>query len=429
MRTFKFLCIGMTVLMANLVLTSPSAADVLIVGHNKPFPQIKDAVNAAKDGDTILVYARLITYDGFTIDGKELCILAFEGYPIKAEGIVIKNLDPDQNVVICGLDVGGWYPAVEMIDNQGLIRMENCDLYGEDAANPSVDAGDAVKIGNCSGVTFLEGSIFGGNGAKDGFAEPGGDALVVTSGNVALYDIAVWAGRGGRGADGTPNGSPGGPGGCGCRIEEGTLFVAGSLWGGDGGHGGDGIGSGGIGGDGGDGGIGLYVSGPQVTVNTFDNCWYGGDGGKGGNGLGSNGQDGSDGLDIEVVSGATVNIIPCDHSHQFETYYVYQEYDFCNMMFIGKPGEHYGLLISCEPGYFYMPHWKGMLLIDPGAPFNFAYLGVIPSLGAVHPKFQIPYMGGGFEALTVYLQPLYDDGAGITTLGQGRSLTIVSDKY
>ncbi|MCA9002114.1 MAG: hypothetical protein KDB61_09335, partial [Planctomycetes bacterium] len=67
----KTLALGALAALASL---TTAHADVLHVGSNPgDFADIQSAINAASEGDTILVEPS--QYDGFTVDGKSLTII------------------------------------------------------------------------------------------------------------------------------------------------------------------------------------------------------------------------------------------------------------------------------------------------------------------------------------------------------------------
>lgn len=230
-------------------------AGVLIVGPGPgEFAEIQSAVDAAQDGDVVLVKGG--TYARVTIVNRGIEVAALvPGATVTIAGpLQVLQLAVGKTVVLDGLRATGITGPLEP-DGYGLlaafcagrIRVQGCAFQGADgnplagcAPSPFDWGWDGSRVSNCSDVAFTSCDFVGGRGA-DEFAPgscaggpatgpAGGNGLRVNASNVAVFRSAL---AGGRGGDAW---TIGGAGGHGARVNLGTLHLAGSgLNGADGG--------------------------------------------------------------------------------------------------------------------------------------------------------------------------------------------------
>jgi hypothetical protein len=236
------------VLIVSLLVLAPSAAaeGVRIVSANGElvFSEIQPAVDAAADGDVLLVAEG--SYSGFAIDGKALSLVALPGAVVDiAGGVAIRNLAAEQTALISGLNISGIAFAdaglLWLENNQGYVRVQDCSFVGGSIGwGPdcfAFDGGHGAAVRDCAGVAFLSCELIGTEGQwQDSYngncdAGKGGAGLYCERSNVALYDCELTGGQGGqakyqpgeggRGVDGTDSEVfasggwvHGGPGGC-----------------------------------------------------------------------------------------------------------------------------------------------------------------------------------------------------------------------
>jgi hypothetical protein len=219
-------------------------------GPGVHFVDLRNAVDAATDGDLILI--REGYYYGTLIDGKSLTLAAETGaYVQLTGGLWVRNLDAGDTVVAQGLL---FYSPFAFIaeHNEGEIVLDDCRLWGLTTlpAAPSLGA----RLTNCASVTFSGCSISASNKAA------GCHGIQAINSNVNLYASSVQGGAGGASASSVsvlPRA------GSGVYLSGGELLAVGSvLAGGDGSHGWH---QGPVCTSGGDGGHGLLTE-PNASV-------------------------------------------------------------------------------------------------------------------------------------------------------------------
>lgn len=238
-------------------LPSLAAGDVWVVdddgGAGVDFTDLQPAIDAAGEGDTILVKAGL--YGPFDIDAKSLVIVGERGELAEvATTVQVRNLAANQHVTLQGLGLTGLgFWAVNLVDNEGPVWLErlssprglvfglsatdssqvialDCQFTGESLAHglvatrSSVFAYDCLFFGSDAGVRldgstlYAAGSTFrgyDGEGCSVGhLGALGGDALMMVGASEAyLLDTDLEPGMGaiasppfacGDGPDGRP---------------------------------------------------------------------------------------------------------------------------------------------------------------------------------------------------------------------------------
>jgi hypothetical protein len=123
--------LGSILASAILVMTADRAvAEVHVVGTN--FPDIQSAVDAAQDGDAILVPGG--TFAGFTIQGKELTVVGIAGTQIQTQ-VVVRDIAYPRRVVLAGLTVDR--PTPPMLNPLTGIALRITDSTGH-VLNPEL---------------------------------------------------------------------------------------------------------------------------------------------------------------------------------------------------------------------------------------------------------------------------------------------------
>lgn len=263
---------------AAIVLTCGAAfaSDVLVVAQNAgpgvDFTSLQNAIDAAKDGDVVLV--KTFTGAGATIAAKSLTLVVDSGnVAALSTPLTIHDVAAGSSVVVRGFNVAGPQnsAAVVVANCAGTVWIEGCKLTAPHGATvPSA----TLFIADSTDVVLLRTTANGANAAA-GTGGIGAPALVATglTTRVSAYEATL---RGGD-ASSAPM-SHGVEGGDAMRFEGLEAFVGGcSLTGGKGS--GATIPFGGTGGAGGD---GLVV--PDVHVHRvwqWGNVLAGGAGGGG----------------------------------------------------------------------------------------------------------------------------------------------------
>jgi len=228
---FAFVWAGATALAGNVVIVN---------GDGTVFPDIQSAVNAASEGDVLIVGAGNLAGD-VTIDGKSLVLMPGPGATVIDfySTFTVKNLAANQSVSISDLVVHasnftyGSTFAVSITDDAGAVLFQGCSLSsggspgGSQIAPP---ANPTVRVVNSSRVSFTSCTLNGGTGGGGcGFNAPfiggaGGAALATSSSRVTLQGCQLHGGAGGRGT------SDCGMGGAGAHVDGGFLFATSTLF-------------------------------------------------------------------------------------------------------------------------------------------------------------------------------------------------------
>ena len=225
--------IGHSFLAAGL-LASSAFADVWVVdqasGPGADFGDIQLAVNAASDGDTIVVKDG--SYQMFAVDGKSLSIVA-DGDSVLANGgsifysvsaMEIRNLTADQEVVLRGLQTD---TGIGIRNCDGAVWLD--DLYVTGDVPCSSGGTTGAYIENSHKVTITNSELHGETNSDPWHQHLIADGVWAVSSTVQFYDCVIEGGWGED--DNTPL-----PGGAGLRIDDSTVTVVGcTIAGGPGG--------------------------------------------------------------------------------------------------------------------------------------------------------------------------------------------------
>jgi hypothetical protein len=217
------------------------AQQVWTVSPQGPLTTIQAAVNAAADGDLILVQSG--TYPPFDVQAKSLTLVGdpaaevflFAVFPPGIpfdRGIEVRNLAANQRVVVRGIDfriaVPDPLPTAEIANCSGAVLFEDCEIAG------SVGAG--VSVSNSNSVTFVRCLLRGGGPflpVGSSVFQPNAGVQVLAA-QVYLFDSAV---VGSQGKDWTLISQSTSVGGPGLVLKSGFVLAQGaSLQGGRGGQ-------------------------------------------------------------------------------------------------------------------------------------------------------------------------------------------------
>src|SRR5262245_21460407 len=166
--------------------------NVLIVG---PGERIQPAVQAAQDGDTILV--RGPQQHPFSVDiaGKALTLASDPPLEFDRFELTVRDLPAGKTVVLSGLNL--FAPLLQ--NNAGHVRLVRCTAYGSEAFYYFGDPG--LRVSNSSGSTALASSnVVGGRGycVFDLFGFDGIAGLDVSNALAAVFDSTITGGEGGE---------------------------------------------------------------------------------------------------------------------------------------------------------------------------------------------------------------------------------------
>jgi predicted outer membrane repeat protein len=409
------------------VLVAPAArgggARIVDAPALPPFYSLQDAVNAATDGDTILVATG--QYEPFTITNKSVSIVSVPGHVVFIDGTIrVNDLAAGRSVLLSGLEGRGKTqpnqsdPGLIVSSCQGHVRVEGCKLTGglggpKDFSETYGDGGHGVVLQASPQVVFSHCTLTGGTGngnlnCYDCTGGDGGFGVRVNLSAPAFYQCTLQGGHGG---------SVGGQGGNGGHaVWQGNTFVfaAGSeLRGGGGGRGDDFLA-----GVGGDGGNGLLVN-ATGTADLLDNTCVGGAAGTSGAGSAYNGHPGA-----PIGGSGTV------HQHVGEARSAAANrlwldgFDL-HVTVAGVPGDKVWLRVATRPAWWFQASLPGVHLVA-NAPVPMAPAGVIPASGSLSVTLPITDLVGQADRL-LYLQALGFDAFGDAWLGSPMH-TLVLDR-
>lgn len=353
---------------------APSGAD---------FTQIQPAVDAAAEGDLILVKPG--SYAPFTIVDRSLTVVAESPDTVQVLGTVqISGLSSGRRVALIDLSaVGSPGRALRLADNLGSVRVQGGTWTGA-AIAASQPISDALHVTACADVALVRCAIQGGAGLA-GFWHTGGSGVFARESSVSVHHATL---RGGKGSSNTSTtGADGGHGGSGMRLEGGFLYLcSATLEGGSGGHGGpsdlffDG-------GDGGSGGPGLALNGAPLQglsvpahAELLSLEASGGVGGAGGvdTGFGAAGQPGAPGQPISVLGNADTHAL-AGPPRRLITDGLWRPGTAETLTFLGQPGDRVYLVSSPTTDFTWKPAQQGVLLLG-GLP-ALKYLGELDATG------------------------------------------------
>ncbi|MFN0243155.1 MAG: hypothetical protein ACKVWV_09720 [Planctomycetota bacterium] len=390
------------------------------------FLRIQPAVNAASDGDTILV--KTGSYPGFEVIDKALTITAELAATVDVEGSArVFDLSASKTVVLAGLAcVGvsgeglneyGFYAE----DCAGSVRVERCTFLGADGTTGHRDGTDGARAVRCVDVAFSAIDSTGGRGLYaywEGGPPPdprgnGGMGLLVLDSTVSVFHATL------NGGDGVEPSSPsnyldsGGHGGDGLRVMSPTIpasattLIGSECTGGNGADGGpsDGL----LPSWGGDGGNGIRVESGLARV--LGALASGGVAGWGWLHFGMThfvATDGAHGLaragdpgDFEDIAGSARELTAGSPVREGET---------LDLTFTGVPGDRVTLLVGLDArAQEYLPAWHATRLVQaPGSKAkSIRPIGVIPASGTLDVSLPVFDLGYGALARTLHLQALF----------------------
>ncbi|MEM7309626.1 MAG: right-handed parallel beta-helix repeat-containing protein [Planctomycetota bacterium] len=368
------------------------------------FAQIQDAVDAASDGDAILV--RPGTYFGFDVVAKGLTIFAEELGTVElpdvfsSTAIEVSNLQPGQVVVIRGIEMRrvqdddlDTEATIALNDNLGFVLFEDCDVSstGSITIQP---AGRALRVRNSAGVAAVRCVLFGG--------------VYSLNSEVSLYESFL---VGPRGDDCSPPlvATPGRPA---MEIDEGRAFLAGCTL---------------IGGKGGDGyaftnccpaegDVALRLDAGAPTVHVLDTELNGG-------APGSEVDCGiPDAPPTEVVSGTVIDVPGTLGSGYVRALGV--EGELLRFVQEGELGALVFVGLSTQPLPLYFPP-LGLLLPNLLSAVDLPPVGPLGT-GPAYTDVPVPALPAGLTGLELYTQTYLLTPAGVGTLG-APSVSVLAD--
>jgi hypothetical protein len=438
-----------TVVFASLA-SLHASADVIVVDANGAgnFSQIQPAVDAAADGDTILI--RSGAYGTFVVSDKELTIVGDTGADVQITGAVrCRNLSDGktlvlENLIATGIVDGNLYTTsgLSLTNNRGHVRVEACEFSGliENQLCCSVSCGSSYPAPCNTGLRcesthdcvltacMITGGQRSASSTGPEYAGPGGPGIDAIASALTTYDSLVNGGNGHAGSLQCGSYGNGGSGGHGCYAFQSDLFFSNSgCQGGAGGQSGAAMSSF----DcvyGGDGGSGIYanLSGQHhaYLLTTSASGGPGGASGPGGcgpcSGSGSAGSPESGGNFIDVAGDARVMIVPTP----------VRELTSPELRFSGQPGDQVSLIVARHAQTAqYLPTWHGALVVEVTHPLLVINMGTIPASGSLHANLNLSDLGPGVQSRVYYLQSLFVDMHNHRHLGSPSCMVVLDSAF
>lgn len=416
----------------------PAAADVLVVdaGGGADFTDLPAAVAAAQSGDVLLVKTGL--YQGFTLAGNSLSVVADEGATVQInDSVEVSDVGGLERIVLAGLRVSGRETVSSSVDSSALrihnsgghLRVQGCTLTGGAGQDPACvfghlpesDGGAAALLTGSGKIIFTRCQLTGGDGGRQpfsfacfcNFGGVGGEGLDLHASQAALYDCTLLGGTGGE--------APlvGGDGGHGVRARLGSALFLGATsatggrgstaWDvvafqdGDGGHGAL-IESGAVG----------FLAGATLVGGLF----------RGGSSIAGNGQPGN-----PLENLGTVTSYPIDPP-RMQAPHVAREGGPLAFTVSGTPGSSIYVLRSHTPIYALIPNQTGLLGTPGVSDLAHAILGELPASGSASFLMAVEQLPRGVEHDTIYLQVVaYDPSVAHSVLGTPHALTVLDSGF
>ncbi len=420
----------LSILLLGLLSFHAPAQQVWVVddtaGTGADFFEPQSAINAASDGDTILVRAGFYNA-AFIIDGKSLTVAADAGAAAHVPGFRVRNLAAGQSVAVIGLTADlfanqSFTPGVEVVkitECAGPVLVQDCLLPGGTlfVVAPLLPT---VRIVNAAAVNFERCTLLGriDTPTLSSSVVLTAEALSSTGSQVQLAHCTVTGAAGHD--DVAPH--PASPGRQAVTLLGSRLILQGStITGGQGGNGGFSPSSQScsLGQRGGD---GIVFGDAASTAVQRASTVSGGAGGIGGVNpdLGSGCPAGADGAAFAGPGLATslpggsdpLDIVPA----------IVREGGAGTLVLHGTSGSSAWLLPGFGQSQLWLPAHAGVLL--PTATALIVPLGVVPASGEITLPYVAPVLPAGVTGVTLVLQSA-SVGAGPVLLGGGGALVII----
>ncbi len=435
-------------------------ADVLVVAPSgAPYFEIQHAVDAAHDGDVILVKTGV--YASFAVRNHTLTIVGETGADARVDGAIrVAGVGATNTLVLSRLHAVG--NALGTSTRHGLlvrhcagsIRVQDCVLEARPVTpgESGCVEGQGAWIENCADVVFsgcvLQGSAQAGPPQSVAPTyHDGGHGAYVTSSTLAVYTSTLSAGTAGLGygytLGCTPPPAPIGPAygdmgapGDGARVENSFLFACASSF--HGARGNDVYCGGGFCVCPSSGGNGIFHDAglPNGIVLGISAT-----GGQRGNTAPTGGSCGITTCHTQCCGAANP---PCTFdgasiagsvqtlggsARALGATALVREGASVTANFQGEPGDVVELEITDATGFEYLASARGVRFTRQPKPRRIAQVTTLGATGAATSTWTIPDLGPGTQARTLFLQATFTSTSGERTLSTPRVVVLLDSAF
>ncbi len=379
------------------------------------FLDIQPAVDAASDGDVILIRGRIgESYGGAIIANRSLTIAGqldnSTPFPTQLPPVVgpiwIQNLGSNQRVTLRGLFIGDaipsplpFQPNLTLTGCAGKVFVESVSMNRGLSTPTAVPVAPSLNVANSSRVTIVHSS---GTGSRGTAGAIGGQSAVLFNSIADLHYSQFLGGSGspvsGDGAGVIQHAAPGGE--AMLVLGSDVTAVASAFFGGSGGRGIEDAAMNCY--PSADGGPGIVVGFTAIKIGTLTEIDSSLFGGMGGGAPGVNCPAGQDGEEIVIAGSHTV--LPAD-AVEFLTNSPVREGETLQVKVRGTPGAFTFIFVGALVDPVLDPlAFDGLVHIS--TPILRKFVGKIPGAGELTRQFVINELGIGTDAVNVDMQAL-----------------------
>lgn len=434
-----------------------AAADVLVVAPSgAPYTEIQAAVDAASDGDVVLVRAG--TYASFAVRNQELVVAADSAGVVHVTGAIrVSGVGATRTVLLSGLRATGALSGVTSTNHgliarncAGALRVFGCELTGRPGGS-FVDIfcqeGQGAWIENCDDVVLADCDLRGTT-VPIGFGDSseGGHGLFAHTSTLAVYESTARGGEAGlidnpNACDPLPSytGYGWGFAGEGSRAESCFFFASRATIVGARGRdswcdngciscprpGANAL----VHDNGAMNGILLECTlTPGIGGTSYPSCTHG----ITANPCGPSCCPQAPTQPCtrpsgEATVGATTTLP--GFARRLAAPRVAREGELVSVSFHGRPCDSVQLLSSGRTQFQYLPALRGVRIVRRERPEPIALIGTIGPSGMLVQNWLVPDLGPGVRSRVVHVQALMSDSAGVTTLSSPVAIVLLDASY
>jgi hypothetical protein len=413
-------------LFATLPFVHAQTGNVLVVsspGSGAPFTSVQSAVDAALNGDLVLVQQMLVPQTA-VVDGKSVALVADDTAPSwvvpagASTALSIRNIPAAKSFVARGFIFGapGDDYAGQFVDVRDCAGLVWLDTLRCGAGRPS------LVLNNAAAVVITD--LIVDTPQKSPSGSVGGDALELTASAVHIHSSTVFGEAGHDAAVGQTSNDPATPGGVAIRMQASQLLLANTfVYGGRGGasaYGPDVFGTPQCV-PGADGGDGIVVQNAASSGYAIGGVIVGGyapgsaqcPGGVNGEAL------------VNPAGAAIAGVLTAQRGIENFTLAAREGESFSIKLF-GPKNELVVLGASVQPQSLLLWPLGGL---EIGIPQLTQPLGVMPTLGTMNQFFTISELGAGVSWVPLFLQAAHVAPTGSVLLGEPTMIALLDAAY